>query len=215
MQRGSVSFATVITRVHTYLSKVVYLILLLKIYTYWRSDFPVRNFAVQWTTIYVRVTKYRIAQKTVNQTHSDRNFDANKVRPANVYSSTLDLKLCSACRTNFRGGGVIAKLRKATISFVMTICQCVSVCVCVCVCVCGSVRPHATTRLPLDGFSWNSTYFSKICRQNSSFIKTVITGTLHEQQYTGGPPYPWVMRSKNYRGYVKPQIIPNAIYNVT
>jgi len=141
MQRGSVSFATVITRVHTYLSKVVYLILLLKIYTYWRSDFPVRNFAVQWTTIYVRVTKYRIAQKTVNQTHSDRNFDANKVRPANVYSSTLDLKLGSACRKNFRGGGVIAKLRKATISFVMTICQCVSVCVCVCVCVCVWVRP--------------------------------------------------------------------------
>jgi hypothetical protein len=28
------------------------------------------------------------------------------------------------------------------------------------------------------------------------------------------PPYPWVIRSMTYRGYVKPQIIPNAIYNV-
>jgi hypothetical protein len=28
-------------------------------------------------------------------------------------------------------------------------------------------------------------------------------------------PYPWVIHSKAYRGYVKPRIIPNAIYNVT
>ena len=35
-----------------------------------------------------------------------------------------------------------------------------------------SIRPHETTRLPLDGFSWNLffEYFSKICRENSSFI---------------------------------------------
>jgi hypothetical protein len=31
---------------------------------------------------------------------------------------------------------------------------------------------------------------------------------------TGGPPYPRVIRSKTYRSYVKPQITPNAIYNV-
>jgi len=39
--------------------------------------------------------------------------------------------------------------------------------------VCSSVRPHGTTRLPLDEFLWNLVfeYFSKICRQNSSFIK--------------------------------------------
>jgi len=31
-----------------------------------------------------------------------------------------------------------------------------------------SVRPAGTTRLPLDGFSWNFIfeYFSKICREN-------------------------------------------------
>jgi hypothetical protein len=36
-----------------------------------------------------------------------------------------------------------------------------------------SVRPHETTRLPVDGFSWNLIfeYFSKVCPENSSFIK--------------------------------------------
>jgi hypothetical protein len=36
-----------------------------------------------------------------------------------------------------------------------------------------SVRPHETTRFPLDGFSWNLIfeYFSKICRENSSFLE--------------------------------------------
>jgi hypothetical protein len=32
--------------------------------------------------------------------------------------------------------------------------------------------------------------------------------------YTGVPPYPRAIRSKTYRGYVKPRIIPNAIYKV-
>jgi hypothetical protein len=40
--------------------------------------------------------------------------------------------------------------------------------------VCLSVPMHGTTRLLLDGFSWNLIfeYFSKICRENSNFIKT-------------------------------------------
>jgi hypothetical protein len=39
--------------------------------------------------------------------------------------------------------------------------------------VCLPLRPHWTTRLPLDGFWWNliSVYFSKIYRENSSFVK--------------------------------------------
>ena len=51
--------------------------------------------------------------------------------------------------------GAFAKLRKATLSLVI------------------SVRPHWTTRLPLNGFSWTliSEYFSKLCQENSSFIK--------------------------------------------
>jgi hypothetical protein len=38
---------------------------------------------------------------------------------------------------------------------------------------CPSTRPYIT-RLPLEGFSWNfiSEHFSKICRENSSFIKS-------------------------------------------
>jgi hypothetical protein len=32
--------------------------------------------------------------------------------------------------------------------------------------------------------------------------------------YTGVFRYPRVIRSKTYRGYVKPQITPNAIYNM-
>jgi hypothetical protein len=65
-------------------------------------------------------------------------------------------------------------MRKATISFVMS----------VCLSVCLAVWPHETTRLPLDGFSWNLIfdYFLKMCRAASSFIKLWkrITHTLHE-----------------------------------
>jgi hypothetical protein len=42
-----------------------------------------------------------------------------------------------------------------------------------CLSVCLSVCPHGTTGLPLEGFSRNLILecFSKICRNNSSFIK--------------------------------------------
>ena len=52
-----------------------------------------------------------------------------------------------------------AELHKATISFAMSVRP--------------SVGPHGRTRLPPDGFLWNVTfeYFSKIFRENSSFIK--------------------------------------------
>ena len=48
--------------------------------------------------------------------------------------------------------GPLAKLWKSTVSFVMSVC------------------PHAR---PLDGFSWNFIfkYFSKICRDNWTFLK--------------------------------------------
>jgi hypothetical protein len=53
----------------------------------------------------------------------------------------------------------LKKLRKAIISFVMSVRL--------------SVRVHGTTGLPLDGFSLNMIFedFSKIYRENSSFIK--------------------------------------------
>ena len=68
-----------------------------------------------------------------------------------------DINAC--CWQNSELIGAFAKLRKATISFVL--------------CVCLSVRPHGTSRLPMDGFSWKFTfeYFSKIPWENSSFIK--------------------------------------------
>jgi len=39
--------------------------------------------------------------------------------------------------------------------------------------ICLSVRPHGTTRLPLDGLSLNLIFedFSKICQDESSFVK--------------------------------------------
>jgi len=47
-----------------------------------------------------------------------------------------------------------------------------------------SVRPDETNPLPLDKFSWNLIFedFSKICQENSSFIKNLarITDTLNE-----------------------------------
>jgi len=46
-------------------------------------------------------------------------------------------------------------------------------CMCACLSVSVSVGPHRTTRLPMDGFSWNLIfeYLSKICRGNPRFIK--------------------------------------------
>ena len=53
---------------------------------------------------------------------------------------------------------------------------------------CLSVGPHVTTRLPLDGFSWNFIFgrFSKNCPQKFKFHsnRRRIKGTLHEDHYT-------------------------------
>jgi hypothetical protein len=50
---------------------------------------------------------------------------------------------------------------------------------------CLSVCPLGTTRLILDGFSWNFIieYYLKICRENSSF-RTGLWGNLHEDLCT-------------------------------
>ena len=68
-------------------------------------------------------------------------------------------------------GGVFAKLRKATISFVVSL----------------SVRLHGTTGLPLDRFSlfFIFGYFYKIRsgKFKSHWNLTRITGTLHEDRY--------------------------------
>jgi hypothetical protein len=72
---------------------------------------------------------------------------------------------------------MFAKLQKATISFIMP--ACLPVCLSVCL--------YGTTQLPLDRFLWNLQfqYFSKICQENSSFIKISLEmGTLHKDQHT-------------------------------
>jgi len=71
-----------------------------------------------------------------------------------------------------------------------------------------SVRPHGATWFPLDGFSWNLIleYISKICRENSRFIKTVprITCTymetyVHVWQYLAEFFLEWDVLVKSYR----------------
>jgi hypothetical protein len=59
--------------------------------------------------------------------------------------------------------GAIAKLRKATVSFVMSVHPSV----------CLSVYPHGTTQLSLNVFSWNLIFdtISKICRENWNYVK--------------------------------------------
>ena len=42
-----------------------------------------------------------------------------------------------------------------------------------------------------------------------------LTLTTYHESNTDGLPYPRVIRSKTYRGYGKPRIIPNAIYRVS
>jgi hypothetical protein len=53
--------------------------------------------------------------------------------------------------------------------------------------VCLSVHPHETTRLPLDGFSWNlifAYFFENLSRKFEFHLNlTRITGTLHRDQY--------------------------------
>ena len=58
---------------------------------------------------------------------------------------------------------------------------------CLSVRLCPSVRPHGLTRLPLDGFTGNLIfeYFSKISRENSSFIKV----WQNNQNFTRHPTY--------------------------
>jgi hypothetical protein len=62
---------------------------------------------------------------------------------------------------------------------------------------------------------------SRLCIQTSNVARKAIkmVGKGHNYFYTqkdlsiGGSMYPWVIRSKIYRGYGKLRIIPKAIYN--
>ena len=62
--------------------------------------------------------------------------------------------------------------------------------------VCLSARPHGTTLCSLNGFPWNliSKHLSKICRENSSFIKNLSKNTCH---FTCSPVYSYDNISPN------------------
>jgi hypothetical protein len=73
-----------------------------------------------------------------------------------------------------------------------------------------SVRPHGTTRLPLDRFLWNLIYeyFSKVCRENSSFFKI----------YKNNGYFAWrpvLLRMKNYQTKVVEKIKTNILCSIT
>jgi len=98
--------------------------------------------------------------------------------------------------------GAFAKWRKVTMSFVMSACP--------------SFRPHETIRLPLEGFSWNLTFqhFSKICRENSSFIKIwqeypalYLKTNTHFCSYITCFLFKWVMFQRNLQRKLKKHIL--------
>ena len=87
----------------------------------------------------------------------------------------------------FRGFWKTAKSDYSLLHFCMYVCiyvcmyvymyVCMYICMNVCLSIrpsCLWIRPHGTTRLPLEWFARNliSEHFSKICQENSSFIKT-------------------------------------------
>ena len=92
--------------------------------------------------------------------------------------------------------GAFAKLRKATISFVV------------------SVLPHGTNRLPLETFSWNSIFqdFSKICPENSSVVKIgeyricYMKTDVHFLSYLAHFFLEWEMGQTNIVEKIKPHI---------
>ena len=107
-----------------------------------------------------RICSPRMTGTTSQPTLFGKTFAWGQIISATVHSNVLWPQF----RTGLRStpiSGPLAKLRKAIVSFVM------------CLSVCLSVRPHGRPRLPLDGFSWTliADYFSKVCRENPSFIK--------------------------------------------
>jgi hypothetical protein len=71
-----------------------------------------------------------------------------------------------------------AKLRKVTISFVVSVCP--------------SVHPHGTPRLPLGGFSWNLIFehFSKICIHGSvEKVQVALKSDKKNENFTWRPVY--------------------------
>jgi hypothetical protein len=104
------------------------------------------------------IVKVHICHSNVSHRLGNRKFQCHCIRSPLVLvnqidpSETLRPKLRSFVKC-------VSKITKRSVSFVVSVCL--------------SVCPYETTRLPLEGFSLNlvSEGLSKICRENSSFIK--------------------------------------------
>ena len=86
----------------------------------------------------------------------------------NIYKSAINnLRYCVDIFGTFLGA--FAKLRKSNL-----VLSCLFALLPVCLSVRPSARQHRTTRLPLDGISWNLIFetFSKIYRESWGLIKT-------------------------------------------
>jgi hypothetical protein len=87
---------------------------------------------------------------------------------------------------NWRFLGKFSKLRTAAISFFMSFCS--------------SVRPHGTTRLSLDGFSWNLIIFRKSVKK----IQFSLKSDKNDRYFTWRPLYifiiyrPVLLRMRNF-----------------
>jgi hypothetical protein len=112
----------------------------------------------------IEVSMYREFKKCTSCGHTQPliHWTQRGAFPKGKVSAACNWLLVSIWYWGIRTGGAVtpflgalAKLRKATISFVMF------------------VWPHSTTRFPLDGFWWNFMFetFSKIRWENSNFIK--------------------------------------------
>jgi len=89
--------------------------------------------------------------------------------------------------------GAFAELRKATMSFVMSVCLSVR----------PPARPHGTTRLPLDEFSWNLMF--KYFLKSISKIQVSLKSGKNSGYVTWRPTniFDHIPLSSSYRGAVK------------
>ena len=123
------------------------------------------------TVLLTRLQDWQKSRKAVTL-FVRRELTASYSRTARAVYRSSWRNLGAGCGRNL---GAFAKLRKATLSFVISVRP--SVCLSVCA--------QGTTRFPLDGFSWNFIfeYFS-VDKIQVSFNRTRIKAILHENRYT-------------------------------
>ena len=110
-------------------------------------------------------------------------------RNESVNAFTEMTSVCSEIRTKHLNGQKVeflyafAKLRKATVSFIMSVSPCV--CVCVCLSLCSSAWNSATTRQIFTNFYiW--VFFQNLCRKFKflyNLTRMSVTSFTHQQMY--------------------------------